>query len=70
MVVGVAGVKGLSRESVNRESAKDTEVATAEGSGTRRGSRRGRKAAARADSQVRDPDWTEQTGTPPSENSN
>jgi hypothetical protein len=67
VVVGVAGVKGLSRESVNRESAKDTEVATAEGSGTRRG---GRKAAARADSQVRDPDWTEQTGTPPIENSN
>jgi hypothetical protein len=52
--------------SVKRESVEDTEVlATAEGSGTRSGSRRGRKAAAKADSQVRDPDWTEQTGTPP-----
>jgi hypothetical protein len=64
------GVK-RKKESVKRESVEDTEVlATAEGSGTRSGSRRGRKAAARADSQVRDPDWAEQTGTPPSENSN
>lgn len=55
------------REFIKRESWGDMKLVTEES--LKMMSRNLKIVAARADSQIRDPDWTEETSTPPSKNS-